>query len=57
MDILDKKTSNELLLSLIGEVAKAKNEISCAQADINKATSRLNFALVVINKLINRKED
>lgn len=54
MDILDKKTDNELLLSLLGEVAKAKNEIACAQADINKATGRLNFALVVINKLINR---
>jgi hypothetical protein len=57
MDILDKKTDDELLKSLLGELAKAKNELSCAKGDIDKINSRLSFLLVVTNTLINRKED
>lgn len=57
MDILDSKSDRELEKSLLAEVAKASNELRCARQDIEKATNRLNFLLVVINKLINRKED
>lgn len=57
MDILDQKTTEELEKSLLAEVAKASNELRCAKQDIEKATGRLNFLLVVINKMINRKED
>jgi hypothetical protein len=57
MNILDKKTDNELHQSLLAEVAKASNEIKCARQDIDKASNRLNFLLVVINNLINRKKD
>lgn len=57
MDILDSKSDKELEKSLLAEVAKASNELRCARQDIEKATNRLNFLLVVINKLINRKED
>lgn len=57
MDILDQKTTEELEKSLLAEVAKASNELRCARQDIEKATGRLNFLLVVINKMINRKED
>jgi hypothetical protein len=57
MNILDQKTIDELHKSLLAEVAKATNEIKCARQDLDKATSRLNFLLVVINKLIDRHED
>lgn len=57
MDLLDKKTDRELEQSLLAEVAKASNEIKCARADLDKATNRLSFLLVVINKLINRQKD
>lgn len=56
MDILDQKTDGELIKSLLGEVAKAQNEIRCAQADLSKAQSRISFLLVVINTLIERQE-
>jgi len=55
MEVLDKKTDEELLRSIICEIAKAKNELNCAKGDIEKATSRLNFLLVVTNKLAERR--
>jgi hypothetical protein len=57
MDILDSKTEEQLLKTLLEEIAKSRNEIRCAKNDIDKANSRLAFALVLINNLINRKED
>lgn len=57
MDILDKKSNDELLKSLLAELAKAKNELSCARGDIDKITSRINFLLVITNTLINRQGD
>lgn len=57
MDVLDKKTDNELIQSLIAETAKAQNELKCARSDIEKATSRIRFLLVVANTLIERKGD
>ena len=57
MDILDQKTQAELLKSLIAELAKAKNELGCARADIDKINSRIAFLLVVANTLINRQGD
>jgi hypothetical protein len=57
MDLLDQKTNNELLQSLIAELAKAKNELGCAKADIDKINSRLSFLLVVTNTMINRPKD
>jgi hypothetical protein len=55
MDILDKKTNDELHRSLLAEVAKANNEVRCARNDLEKASNRLNFTLVLVNELINRK--
>lgn len=55
--ILDTKTVEELHRSLLAEVAKASNEIKCAKSDLDKATSRLNFLLAVLNKLIDRQKD
>jgi hypothetical protein len=57
MDVLDKQTDEDLLKSSLAEIAKAKNEIQCAKRDIDKATSRLNFLIVLTNKLIDRKKD
>lgn len=56
MDILDKKTDEELLRSLLGEIAKARNELSCAKGDLDKANSRLSFLIVLANTLIERQE-
>lgn len=57
MDLLDKKTSEELARSILAEAAKAKNEIQCAQRDIKKAESRLSFLVLVANQLIDRQGD
>jgi hypothetical protein len=57
MDVFKTKTNEELLLSLLAEVAKAQNELRCAKADIEKAQNRIRFVLVLTNELINRKED
>jgi len=54
MDLLDTKTEQELLRSIIAETAKAKNEVACAKKDLEKATNRLNFVVVLANKLIDR---
>ena len=57
MDIIDKKTDSELLQSLLAETAKAKNEVRCAQQDLQKAIGRLNFVVMLTNKLIERNGD
>lgn len=57
MDVLDSKTDEELLRSLLAEVAKANNELNCATADLRKARNRLSFLVVLTNKLIDREED
>lgn len=57
MDMLDKKTDLELLQSLLAEMAKANNEIRCAQNDLNKAQNRMKFLLLLANTLIDRSKD
>ena len=57
MELLDKKTDKELLESILAEVAKATNEIRCAQGDLAKAQSRMSFALVLSNEMIKRQGD
>jgi hypothetical protein len=57
MQILESKSNDELLRSLLAEVSKARNELTCAEADIKKATGRIGFLIVLANELINRKED
>ena len=56
MDILDSKTNEELLRSLLAEIAKTSNELHCAQKDVDKAHNRLGFSLMVINTLLNRSK-
>jgi len=57
MDLIDKKTDSELLDSVLAEIAKSNNEIKCAKQDLEKAHNRLNFCLVLANKLIDRQGD
>jgi hypothetical protein len=57
MDVLDTKSDKELLESLIAEIAKATNEVKCAQADLSKAQSRIKFLLVMAHTMINRQKD
>ena len=57
MDILDDKSDQQIVKSIIGEAAKAKNEVACAQRDLEKAQSRLSFILVLANEMINRQGD
>jgi hypothetical protein len=40
--------------SLEMEIAKAQNEIKCAKADVDKASSRIAFCLTAIHALKNR---
>ena len=56
MSVIDSKTDEELLRSLLAENAKATNEIRCAQGDLAKAQSRLAFTVAVVNTLIHRQE-
>ena len=53
MDIKDKSVE-ELLQSMLAESAKAKNEVKCAQRDLKKAESRLDFNILLTNELLKR---
>lgn len=55
MRVIDTKSDQDVLLSLLAEVAKATNEIKCAQSDLAKSQSRLSFALACINELLYRQ--
>ena len=54
MNTLDDKSDSALMRSMLAEVAKAKNELKCAREDLDKATGRLAFALLLINTIIDR---
>ena len=56
MEILETKTREELLQSILAEIAKTTNEVNCAAKDINKARNRLGFLIAVVNELLNREE-
>lgn len=57
MDVIDTKDQDELLRSLLAEVAKANNELNCATTDLKKAKNRLSFIIMLTNKLIDRQGD
>ena len=54
MDLINTKTDEELLQSLLSEIAKARNEVNCAARDLNKANNRLSFLIMLANSLIDR---
>jgi hypothetical protein len=55
MDVVDQKTRQELMQSLVPELAKASNELRCAERDLAKARARLGFLVMVVNRLIDRE--
>jgi len=57
MDIVDNKTDQEIYESIVAETAKASAEIKDARNDLDKAANRIKFALMLANKLIDRKKD
>jgi len=57
MEVLENKTEQDLLKSLLAETAKALNEVNCARKDLDKVRNRLTFKIAVINEMINRGED
>jgi hypothetical protein len=56
MDVLDRKTDTEIVRTMLAEIAKASNELRCARGDLEKAHNRVNFLLVLANKMIERQE-
>lgn len=56
MEQLSNKTDADLERSILAEVAKAANELRCAEQDVKKAQNRLSFVIVVANELINRSQ-
>ena len=56
MQILNNLNEEELNKTLVAEIAKARNELKCAQEDIKKANSRLSFLVAVSNELNNRSK-
>lgn len=57
MDLLKDKTDQEILKSLVAELAKAQNEVKCARGDLEKAQGRQKFLMVLLHELINRNGD
>ena len=55
MHVLQNKTDQELIQSLLAEIAKSTNELRCARQDLDKVSSRLGFVIAVCNEMINRK--
>ncbi len=54
MELLNTKTDEELLQSLLSEIAKSRNEVNCAMKDLSKANSRLGFLIMLANSLMDR---
>ncbi len=54
MQIWENKTIPEILKSMEKEIAKAQNELRCADRDITKAQSRIAFTLSAIHNLKDR---
>jgi len=57
MELLKDKTETELHNALLAELAKSRNELSTAQADLRKASGRIGFLVILANELITRRID
>ena len=55
--MFENVSDKQMLRSMLAEAAKAANEVKCAQADLDKAQNRISFLILLINKMIERKED
>lgn len=57
MQILENKTDEELLRSLLAESAKCSNELKCIRNDAEKALNRVSFLILLINTMLDRLKD
>ena len=55
-DIIKTKTDQELLETLLKEAAKASNELTSVKNDVTKAQNRVKFSIMLINRLLERKD-
>ena len=51
MQMWDNLTPADIIKTLEQELAKAQNELKCAEADINKSRSRIAFLLTAVHYL------
>lgn len=51
MKIWEKHSTTEILQSLEMELAKAQNELRCAEADVVKAKNRMAFVISAVHHL------
>lgn len=56
MNILQDKNQEDILVSLLSELAKSTNELRCARQDVEKAQNRLRFCVAAINELLARNQ-
>ena len=54
MQIWENKTIPEIIKSMEKEIAKAQNELRCANGDMSKAQNRIAFCLSAIHHLNSR---
>ena len=54
MQVWNKLSTSDILKTLEIELAKAQNELKCAQADVSKAQNRLSFVLTALHDLKTR---
>jgi hypothetical protein len=57
MEIIDQQSDQALIESLIPELAKASNELKCAERDLAKVKSRLGFLTLIANRLKERSDE
>lgn len=55
-DIISNKTDQEILETLLKEAAKASNELTAVKNDVTKAQNRVKFSIMLINRLLERKD-
>jgi hypothetical protein len=55
-DIISSKTDQEILETLLKEAAKASNELTAVKNDVTKAQNRVKFSIMLINRLLERKD-
>jgi hypothetical protein len=55
-DIISSKTNKQILETLLKEAAKASNELTAVKNDVTKAQNRVKFSIMLINRLLERKD-
>lgn len=55
-DLISSKTDQQILETLLKETAKASNELNTIKQDLNKAQNRVRFSILLINRLLERKD-